>query len=143
MTEKNSSIKHLKLVTGEELICELLSETKDSFIVRNALSLMPKTMNDGSKYYAFKTFMVYQDTPMNVIMIFSNKIMSIAVPTVEMIDQYNGGLKEMADYIAEDEAQKLEEDYNEPMSLDDFLDEMDLNTSSDFMDSDTSGMSIN
>lgn len=143
MTEKNSSIKHLKLVTGEELICELLSETKDSFIVRNALSLMPKTMNDGSKYYAFKTFMVYQDTPMNVIMIFSNKIMSIAVPTVEMVDQYNGGLKEMADYIAEDEAQKLEEDYNEPMSLDDFLDEMDLNTSSDFMDSDTSGMSIN
>ncbi len=143
MTEKNSSIKHLKLVTGEELICELLSETKDSFIVRNALSLMPKTMNDGSKYYAFKTFMVYQDTPMNVIMIFSSKIMSIAVPTVEMIDQYSNALKEMADYIAEDELQKLENDHEESMSLDDFLDEMDLNKSTDCMDSDISGMAIN
>lgn len=143
MTEKNSSIKHLKLVTGEELICELLSETKDSFIVRNALSLMPKTMNDGSKYYAFKTFMVYQDTPLNVILIFSSKIMSIAVPTEEMIQQYSGALKEMAEYMEEDEMKRLDEDYEEPMSLDDFLDEMDLNKKSDCMDSDVSGMAVN
>ena len=143
MTEKNSSIKHLKLVTGEELICELLSETEDSFIVRNALSLMPKTMNDGSKYYAFKTFMVYQDTPLNVILIFSSKIMSIAVPTEEMIQQYSGALKEMAEYIEEDEMKRLNEDYEEPMSLDDFLDEMDLNKKSDCMDSDVSGMAVN
>ena len=59
--ETNSSIKHLKLVTGEELICELVSEMKESFIVRNALSLTAKTMNDGSKFFAFKTYMVYQD----------------------------------------------------------------------------------
>ena len=143
MTEKNSSIKHLKLVTGEELICELLSETKDSFIVRNALSLMPKTMNDGSKYYAFKTFMVYQDTPLNVIMIFSSKMMSIAIPTEEMIQQYSEALKEMAEYMEEDEMKRLDEDYEETMSLDDFLDEMDLNKKSDCMDSDVSGMAVN
>ena len=143
MTEKNSSIKHLKLVTGEELICELLSETKDSFIVRNALSLMPKTMNDGSKYYAFKTFMVYQDTPLNVIMIFSSKIMSIAIPTEEMITQYNNALSEMAQYLEEDEDQQLEDDFNDSLSLDDFLDEMNIKLSDGDIDSDISGMTIN
>lgn len=141
--ETNSSIKHLKLVTGEELICELVSEMKESFIVRNALSLTAKTMNDGTKFFAFKTYMVYQDSPMNVIMIFTDKVMSIAVPTEEMVNQYGNALKEMAEYLEEDEAQQLEDDFNDSLSLDDFLDEMHLNLSEEGIDSDTTGMTIN
>lgn len=141
MLKTPSSIKHLKLVTGEELVCELVEETQEAFIVRNALSLMPKTMNDGTKYFAFKTFMVYQDTPLNVIMVFSDKVMGIAVPADEMIMQYKNALGEMIAYLEEDEAQRLEDDFNDSLSLDDFLDEMDR--SDDCMDSDVSGMSIN
>ena len=141
MLKTPSSIKHLKLVTGEELVCELVEETQEAFIVRNALSLMPKTMNDGTKYFAFKTFMVYQDTPLNVIMVFSDKVMGIAVPADEMIMQYKNALGEMIAYLEEDESQRLEDDFNDSLSLDDFLDEMDR--SDDCMDSDVSGMSIN
>ena len=141
MLKTPSSIKHLKLVTGEELVCELVEETQESFIVRNALSLMPKTMNDGTKYFAFKTFMVYQDTPLNVIMVFSDKVMGIAVPADEMITQYKNALSEMVAYLEEDEVQRLEDDFNDSLSLDDFLDEMNKNN--DCMDSDVSGMSIN
>jgi hypothetical protein len=141
--ETTSSIKHLKLVTGEELICELVSEMKDSFIVRNALSLTAKTMNDGTKFFAFKTYMVYQDSPMNVIMVFTDKIMSIAVPTEEMTNQYGNALKEMSEYLEEDENNKLEDDFNESLSLDDFLDEMDIKFSDEDIDSDISGMTIN
>jgi hypothetical protein len=133
----------LKLVTGEELICELVSEMKDSFIVRNALSLTAKTMNDGTKFFAFKTYMVYQDSPMNVIMVFTDKIMSIAVPTEEMTNQYGNALKEMSEYLEEDENNKLEDDFNESLSLDDFLDEMDIKFSDEDIDSDISGMTIN
>lgn len=141
--ETGSSIKHLKLVTGEELICELVSELQDSFIVKNALSLMAKTMNDGTKYFAFKTYMVYQDTPTNVIMVFTDKVMSIAVPTQEMVTQYANALNEMAAYLEEDEAQQLEDDFKESLSLDDFLDEMDMKLSDGDIDSDTTGMTIN
>jgi hypothetical protein len=141
--ETTSSIKHLKLVTGEELICELVSELQDSFIVKNALSLMAKTMNDGTKYFAFKTYMVYQDTPTNVIMVFTDKIMSIAVPTQEMVTQYSNALSEMAAYLEEDEAQQLEDDFKESLSLDEFLDEMDIRLSNGDIDSDISGMTIN
>lgn len=141
--ETGSSIKHLKLVTGEELICELVSELQDSFIVKNALSLMAKTMNDGTKYFAFKTYMVYQDTPTNVIMVFTDKVMSIAVPTQEMVTQYANALSEMAAYLEEDEAQQLEDDFKESLSLDDFLDEMDMKLSDGDIDSDITGMTIN
>ena len=141
--ETGSSIKHLKLVTGEELICELVSELQDSFIVKNALSLMAKTMNDGTKYFAFKTYMVYQDTPTNVIMVFTDKVMSIAVPTQEMVTQYANALSEMAAYLEEDEAQQLEDDFKESLSLDDFLDEMNMKLSDGDIDSDITGMTIN
>lgn len=141
--ETSSSIKHLKLVTGEELICELVSELQDSFIVKNALSLMAKTMNDGTKYFAFKTYMVYQDTPTNVIMVFTDKVMSIAVPTQEMVTQYANALSEMAAYLEEDEAQQLEDDFKESLSLDDFLDEMNMKLNEGDIDSDISGMTIN
>ena len=141
--ETGSSIKHLKLVTGEELICELVSELQDSFIVRNALSLMAKTMNDGTKYFAFKTYMVFQDSPMNVIMVFTDKVMSIAVPTEEMVTQYTNALSEMAAYLEDEEAQQLEDDFKDSMSLDDFLDEMDMQLNDGDIDSDTTGMTIN
>jgi dynactin complex subunit len=141
--ETSSSIKHLKLVTGEELICELVSELQDSFIVKNALSLMAKTMNDGTKYFAFKTYMVYQDTPTNVIMVFTDKVMSIAVPTQEMVTQYANALSEMAAYLEEDESQQLEDDFKESLSLDDFLDEMNMKLNEGDIDSDISGMTIN
>lgn len=141
--ETSSSIKHLKLVTGEELICELVSELQDSFIVKNALSLMAKTMNDGTKYFAFKTYMVYQDTPTNVIMVFTDKVMSIAVPTQEMVTQYANALSEMASYLEEEEAQQLEDDFKESLSLDDFLDEMNMKLSDEDIDSDITGMTIN
>ena len=85
--------------------------------------------------------MVYQDTPLNVMMVFIDKVMSIAVPADEMIVQYKNALREMAAYIETDEAQRLEDDFKDSLSLDDFLDEMDKND--DFMDSDVSGMSIN
>lgn len=142
MSKATSSVKHLKLVTGEELVCELMSETGDSIVIRNALSLIEKDLSSGDKYYAFKTFMVYQDSPQNVIIIFFDKIMSIAVPTEEMQRQYSGAIAEMKDY---NEAQELKQqersEWEDDLSLEEFLNEMDREN--DLMDSDTDGMVMN
>ena len=52
----SSSIKHLKLITGEEVICEVLDETTGSIIVNNAMSLMQNTLKTGEKFFTFKTY---------------------------------------------------------------------------------------
>lgn len=135
MTNPNSSIKHLKLITGEELICNLLEESADHLVVNNALSLMEKTLDDGTKFYAFKTYMVYQDTPQNVIMVFTDKIVSLALPTQDMINQYGNAIREMEMFTSKSE---LEEQIQEDLSLEEFLRDMDQ----DDFDSDTSGMSV-
>ena len=142
MSKATSSVKHLKLVTGEELVCELMSETGDSIVIRNALSLIEKDLSTGDKYYAFKTFMVYQDSPQNVIIIFFDKVMSIAVPTEEMQRQYSGAIAEMKDYNEAQELKQQERDeWEDDLSLEEFLNEMDREN--DLMDSDTDGMIMN
>ena len=139
MSKATSSVKHLKLVTGEELVCELMSETGDSIVIRNALSLIEKDLSTGDKYYAFKSFMVYQDNPKNVIIIFFDKIMSIAVPTEEMQRQYTAAIEEMRSYNESQELKQLEKDeWENDMSLEEFLNDMDREN--DFMDSDVDGM---
>lgn len=133
-----SSIKHLKLITGEELVCNLLEESPDNIVVNNALSLIEKTLSNGDKYYAFKTYMVYQDSPRDVIMIFSDKILSLALPTQEMIRQYGNAIKEMELFANKSE---LEDDFEEDLSLEEFLNDMEQDSLD--IDSDTSGMTIN
>jgi Sec-independent protein translocase protein TatA len=137
----SSSVKHLKLVTGEEVICEVLDETSGSIIVNNAMSLMQNTLKTGEKFFTFKTYMVYQDTPTNVIVIFTDKLMSLAVPAEEMLQQYKTALKEMANYLEENYNEGVEDMHNEEMSLEDFLD--DMRKESDVFDSDVTGMVSN
>ena len=133
----STSIRHLKLVTGEEVICDVLEETGDTIVVNNAMSLMQNTLKNGDKFFTFKTYMVYQDTPMNVIVIFTDKIMSLATPAKEMLDQYSMAIKEMAKYIEE----TYKDSSDEEMSLDEFLDDMDKETR--LLDSDVTGMLSN
>ena len=133
----SSSVKHLKLVTGEEVICEVLDETSGSIIVNNAMSLMQNTLKTGEKFFTFKTYMVYQDTPTNVMVIFTDKLMSLAVPAEEMLQQYKTALKEMANYLEENYNEGVEDMHNEEMSLEDFLD--DMRKESDVFDSDVTG----
>lgn len=142
MSKATFSVKHLKLVTGEELVCELMSETGDSIVIRNALSLIEKDLSSGDKYYAFKTFMVYQDSPQNVIIIFFDKIMSLAVPTEEMQRQYGDAIREMDAYNKAQELKQQERaEWEDDLSIEEFLNEMDREN--DYMDSDTDGMIMN
>lgn len=141
---KSSSIRHLKLVTGEEVICDVLDETNDSITVNNAMSLMQNTLKTGEKFFTFKTYMIYQDTPINVMILFTDKIMSLAIPSKEMVEQYQTALKEMASYLEENFSTGLEEDYEDELTLEDFLDEMNKETKEDGeMDSDVDGMLMN
>lgn len=143
---KTENIKHLKLINGEELICELMTESGDNIIIRNALSLLEKQFGSEQKYYAFKTYMVYQDTPQNCMVMFTDKIMSLAVPTDDMVTQYKNALGEMKEFLTEQEEKSLVDDWDDlsaesEQDLENFLREM--NREDDFIDSDTDGMIMN
>ena len=143
---KTENIKHLKLINGEELICELITESGDNIIIRNALSLLEKKFGNEQKYYAFKTYMVYQDTPQNCMVMFTDKIMSLAVPTEDRVTQDKNALGEMAEFLTEQEQKSLVDDWDElspevEQDLENFLREMDRDD--DYIDSDTDGMIMN
>ena len=141
MTKTNSSIRHLKLVTGEEVICEVLDESSDTIVVNNAMSLMQNSLKNGDKFFTFKTYMVYQDTPTNVIIIFNDKIMSLATPAKGMIEQYTIALREMASYL---EQNFNDDNIEDERDMDDWLDDMTKETKENNMiDSDVNGMLMN
>jgi len=132
------SIKQLKLINGEEILCEILDEAPDSICVNNALILQSNTAKDGSKFFTFRNFMVYQDQPQNVMLIMSDKIVAIAIPTEDMIEQYEIALEQLASQIAMDHeygTTLLTED-EDTQTFEEFLREVD-----DYrlMDSDTDG----
>lgn len=132
------SIKQLKLINGEEILCEILDEAPDSICVNNALILQSNTAKDGSKFFTFRNFMVYQDQPQNVMLIMSDKIVAIAIPTEDMIEQYEIALEQLASQIAMDReygTTLLTED-EDTQTFEEFLREVD-----DYrlMDSDTDG----
>ena len=132
----SSSIRHLKLVTGEEVICDVLDESPESLIINNAMGLTINTLENGDKFFTFKTYMVYQDTPTSMIIMFTDKIMSMAIPSTEMVEQYTIAVKEIASY--------LDDKYDEEgfsKSLSEMLDDMAEEDSK--LDSDVKGMVMN
>jgi len=93
MTPPN--IKQLKLVTGEELLAEILEEDETDLIVKNTIKLVESISDDGYKYYSFRNFMIYQDDPESVILLKVDKIVSVALPIQPLLRQYNLALIEL------------------------------------------------
>lgn len=137
------SVKQFKLVTGEEVICEVVDETPESMAVRNAFILHEKESVDGYKYFTFRTFMTYQDTPFSVMLIMLDKVVGIAIPSVDMKEQYETALEQMAEQLAEyheddePEVRVKEAPKSNVTSIDDWIRESD---GLSLMDSDTDGM---
>lgn len=83
-------VKQLKLVTGEEILCEILEEDDVDVIIRNALLIRFHEMEDGSRLYTFNLFMCYQDDPDRFILLKLDKLVSVANPTDSLLEQYVG-----------------------------------------------------
>lgn len=85
----NESVKQLKLVTGEEVIAKIVEEDDQDVFIRNALTIQFANTPDGNRMYTFKLFFCYQDDPDKLIMVKMDKIVAVANPIEEMVDQYN------------------------------------------------------
>lgn len=88
-------VKQLKLVTGEEVLCEIVEEDENDIIIRNALGIQFHYLEDGSRIWTFKYFMCYQSDPERFILLKIDKIVSIANPIPELVKQYISATDEM------------------------------------------------
>lgn len=104
--EKNN-VKQLKLVTGDEVICEILEEDDIDLIVRNVLAIQHHITEVGTRMWAFNYFMCSQDDPDKFTLIRSDKVVSVAVPPQNLITQYQRAISEM---IGEDNIDYDEDD---------------------------------
>jgi hypothetical protein len=81
-------IKQIKLVTGEEIVCEVVSEDEWEVVIRNALSIVSRAAPQGYRFYSFRVYMVYQETNEKLIILRADKIVSYAHPTNELLKEY-------------------------------------------------------
>jgi hypothetical protein len=88
-------IKQLKMVTGEEVLCEIIEETDEDLIVRAPLGIQFHTSETGTRIWTFRLFMCYQDDVDRFVLIKVDKIMGIANPIDELVKQYLVGIDQM------------------------------------------------
>lgn len=109
------SVKQFKLVTGEDVICEIIDDEDESDLyVRNVLKMVQVEKNDGA-YTVFRPFMMFQESPTQIILLRTDKIVSAAVPLSLLYNQYMTALNE---FEAEESEHRLSD-----AELEEFLDD--------------------
>lgn len=89
-----SDLRQFKLVTGDEIICDVVHEDEYEIVLRNVLQ-MTSIFQEGYKHYIFKAFMVYQDRTDSLISLNPEKIVSFANPADDLIKEYLQGISKL------------------------------------------------
>lgn len=111
-------VKQLKLVTGEEIIAEIVEEDDQDVIVRNMLQINFGEVDDGRRMWTFRYYMCYQDDPERFILLKLNKIVAIANPMSLLVDQYEGALGEMVGQETGQYPEYLDDDFESELAGD-------------------------
>lgn len=101
MIYRRNKVKQLKLVTGEEIIAEIIEEDEYDVILRNVLQINFGEIDDGTRMWTFKYYMCYQDDPDRFILLKVDKIVTIASPVDMLVTQYENALNDMVEIEAE------------------------------------------
>jgi len=89
------SVKQIKLVTGEEILCRVIEDGDFDVVIKDALKIVSKMTDFGIRIYTFRPFMVYQEKEEDLIVIRADKIVAYANPTPDLIKEYVIGIKEL------------------------------------------------
>jgi hypothetical protein len=98
------NVKQLKLVSGEEVLCEIVEEDEFDLVVRNVLQIHFQTLSDGSRMWTFKIYMCYQQEPERFILLKTDKIIAVANPTNSLLEQY---IVAIEDIMSEDDFEEI------------------------------------
>jgi ribosomal protein S17E len=88
------NVKQMKLVTGAEIICDLIDiewyKNKDSGIVMRSVFTIALTedFENNMRFYTFRPFMLHLYEPDKLIILNSNSVVCIVDPDQRVVNQY-------------------------------------------------------
>jgi len=98
----NFPIQQFKLITGEEVICEIMEwENEDGFIIiKNAMDINISTDRE-ERIYMFKPWFLYVEKDDEYVFLDSNKIVGNCKPNDLLALQYYAAVEDMAEIAKE------------------------------------------
>ena len=158
------NFRQMKLASGEEIVGDVYQwndETHDEIVIKNAMRLNLYEGPTGDKFFSFRPWMVYQENEEDLIVLLSQHVVSIAVPSEPLLIQYRyavdnmqsagkerleGLHKDMSlEQLQEFTKNTLDKIRNTEKDLQDYLEEIDNTVEwmdSDYPDSDGRGKVI-
>lgn len=118
-----STIKQMKLLSGEEILCDLVDvtyteEDGEVMVIRAAFVLVAtEDFENGLRYYTFRPFMMHIHDPTQILLLNTGAVICLTTPHVTVIEQYESHINQ---FRKEDEEKKAKLD-----ALDKILDEME------------------
>jgi len=106
------NVKQIKMVNGDEIICEILEELEDDLVVRYCLLIdkFRAQSNDTEQYtttlYVLKPWMTYVEHKDEVITINAYHCMALSNPHTELLKQYELALSRIVDMANEEIREK-------------------------------------
>ena len=89
------TIRQIKFTNGEEILCDVM-EWRDEFLVKDAMRI--EAVGRGNqKFYVFRPWMHYQESPTNIISVQTSHVTAVADPNTHLKDQYFEAVNDMHD----------------------------------------------
>lgn len=99
-----TTIKQLVLTNNDEIVCELLDEDETHLIIRNAVKMVEYYNPNGDSGWTFKSFMLFQETSENVILIKQSSVVAAANPIKGLVAQYRVAIEDYKSQLMQEEA---------------------------------------
>ena len=139
-TPNKPELRHFRLASGDEIVCELVSSYEDEvddfgygeLIVRNVMQISTSEKSATEQYYVFKPWMHYLEGPNDLMTIYSDHIIAVSEPKKTLAYCYDGAVHEMHK-AAEIRDRMFDAEENEKMGkvVDKILDILDENENDD------------
>lgn len=107
----DTDVRQLKLASGEEILCEVVQwQEGDDYeiLVRKAMRLIMMENGEGMKYYAFRPWMVYQESSDDLLIINSTHIVGLGFPTDSLMIQWHEAVADMQEMYVVRESEHTE-----------------------------------
>ena len=111
-------IRQFKLANDDEIMCEVVEyhEEDDAIVIRKTMKMVQvDNMANGTRYYAFRPFMLYQMTPESFQIINCEHIIAEANPDQELILEFFKAIEAAMDTDDGDQSENIydmKEKYN-------------------------------
>ena len=81
------SVKNIRFISGENVICDLQEEKADAIVIRDAIVAMP--VNEDGTQLGFAPWAPLQDPDIDDLEVSRNHVMYITDPAPNLVEQYN------------------------------------------------------